>query len=115
MRSSLAVVSGIACFVVAGCAQPIHVRVVDSQSGKPIPGASVERWDVLRPYFIVGTIAPVERREADALGEAELKGRRGSLRAAAPGYESRRAGFDAKEKQVVIELTPTGVEQAVTD
>lgn len=108
MRSSIAVVFAVACSVVAGCTQPINVQVVDSQSGRPIPGASVERWALERPHFILG----LEQRKTDAEGQALLKGRRGTLHATASGYKKGRGGLDTEENRIVVELTPVGTKAA---
>ena len=105
MRSSIIIALGIACSV-AGCTRAISVQVVDAQSGKPIPGASVERWAVLRPYFIVGALAPHDRCETDPQGAAQIKSRRGGLHVSAPGYEKGHASLETKESQITVELKP---------
>lgn len=111
MRTAIMITLGIACSVVAGCAQAIDVQVVDAQSGRPIPGAKVERRAVERPYFVV---VP-ERREADAEGQARLKGRRGSLHATAPGYEKGHASLKTKEREITVELKPAEAKQTTID
>jgi hypothetical protein len=87
-----------------GCAQPIGLRVVDSATGTPVSNADITRSTVLRPYFIVGPIAPVEHCTTDAGGFARLKDREGSLAINAPGFSSQYVNMPKQTDQIVVKL-----------
>jgi len=101
-----AIIAALTLFVLAGCAQPIGVRVIDSSEGTPIPGARVTRKELRRPpLWVVGPILPVEQCETDDHGLAHLKDCEGSVQVDAAGFTSAFRDLDGQREEVVISLT----------
>jgi hypothetical protein len=104
VRTSVLAILGGALVFAFGCAQPIGLRVLDSTTGAPVSNADVTRSTVLRPYFIVGPIAPVEHSKTDAEGFARLKDREGTLEINAPGFTSKYVNMPEQTEQIVVKL-----------